>query len=89
MLHCAGEGICGVDDGGEREEGDGTADPRVRDRSHEAQHNSSRSVCNTHFCLSSLFMCIYNFFVVNFSLFLLKIQTSLIWKRKLPLFVVN
>ena len=51
MLRGAGEGICGVDDGGEREEGDGTADSRVRDRSHEAQHHSTRSVCITRlFC---------------------------------------
>jgi hypothetical protein len=51
MLRCAGEGICGVDDGGEREEGDGTADSRVGDRSHEAQHHSTRSVCLTcRFC---------------------------------------
>ena len=50
MLRGAGEGICGVDDGGEREEGDGTADSRVRDRSHEAQHHSARSVCLRLFC---------------------------------------
>jgi hypothetical protein len=51
MFRRVGEGICGVDDGREREEGDGTADSRVRDRSHEAQHHSTRSVCITRlFC---------------------------------------